>query len=130
MDTIETKLDDNFGDECLFIFVNGERLDKLLSRRTGENELLNLVPAWSDMYRGFPEEQMDHIWSHSRIDDGIKVLPLLLCPDDYSFDCTTVVVEVTPHADTIEWNRFGFDTTGFPNYIGETVHFLAGAGSF
>lgn len=51
MDSIEARLDDSFGDECLFIFVNGERLDTILSQRTGDQGLLNLVPSWIDKYR-------------------------------------------------------------------------------
>jgi hypothetical protein len=36
-----------------------------------------------------------------------SVLPLLVCPDDLDFDCTTVVAEVTHLNGVVQWRRFG-----------------------
>ena len=130
MNTIDARKESLFGYDYLCIFVDGERLDVLLSRFSKKEMLLPLIPSWLDLYMGYPEDQMDCIWSATRLDDGRKTLPVLLCPDDFDFGCTTIVVEAIPGAETVAWTRFGLDTTGFPEYIGKTVEWLTGAGPF
>lgn len=118
--------------EHLFLFVDGERLDQLICRLLADKSYLDLMPSWLDYYPDGQDFQRarEYVWRQSRLDDGVKQLPILICPDDLDFSCTTIVVEVVPKADGVIWNRFGQDTTGHPNYIGESVRWLPGIGPF
>lgn len=64
-------------------------------------------------------------------------MPILLCPDDFDFSCTVIVVEVVCIEDKVIWRKFGIDTTSFeideialPKYIGKNVDWFANIGPF
>jgi hypothetical protein len=62
-------------------------------------------------------------WFHNEVDSEIpwqRILPdvgctgyapLLICPDDLDFICTTVMAEVIAEPDVIRWNRLGYNAT-------------------
>lgn len=118
--------------EHLFLFVDGERLDQLISRLLADKAYLDLLPSWLDYYSHIKDSQRakEYVWRNSSLDDGLKHLPVLICPDELDFSCTTIVAEVIPEGDRVIWNRFGQDTTGHPNYIGESVHWFPNIGPF
>jgi hypothetical protein len=41
--------------------------------------------------------------------NSIKICPLLICPDDQDFSCTTIVVEIENGRTTLKWNRVGIN---------------------
>lgn len=55
--------------------------------------------------------------------------PILVCPDDLDFDCTTVVVEVLRLPATVTWSRFGFDRSPWGE-VGTEVRWLASVAGF
>ncbi|MNP22713.1 hypothetical protein D3C76_1153970 [compost metagenome] len=44
------------------------------------------------------------------LEEEIKVLPILMCPDDCDLSCTIVVAEVVTSNEQVKWNRIGIDT--------------------
>jgi len=65
------------------------------------------------------------------LENDTKVLPILLCPDDFDFFCSVIVVEVIDNGNTVIWNRFGSDITPFssnetelPPCIGKDVEWF------
>jgi len=133
MDSIEAKYSLMlYNNEHLCVFVNGVRLDELLSEVN--KNYLGLVPALLDWYdENFTPsvKEKEYVWNQVKLENGIKILPILLCPDDFDFSCTTIVVEVIDNSDTVVWNRFGADITEFsadevelPKYIGKKIEWF------
>jgi len=137
MDKIEAKMSKSphMGDIVhLCIFLNGERLDQFLTSNVSPS-FLGLIPSWLDFYDENFEPSMaekEYVWEKTKLDDKVKILPILLCPDDFDFSCTVIVVEVINESDIVVWNRFGIDMTKFdPNekewpkkYVGKTVEWF------
>jgi len=96
-------------DESPFIFINGVRLDEMLSKINGD--FFGLYPSWQARGYGFVLEEAEkkYVLYKSGLDKGVQILPILLCPDDWDFFCTVILVEVIPSEDTVIWNRFGLD---------------------
>ena len=119
--------------EHLCIFVNGVRLDELLSKF--DESYFGLVPSLLDWYDDdfLPSlKEKRYIWDQAKLENGTKILPIMLCPDDFDFSCATIVVEVIDNKETVIWNRFGVDTTEFivgetelPKYIGIKVRWFS-----
>lgn len=115
--------------EHLSIYINGERLDKYLCDNV-DKEYLGLIPAWLDYYgknHTSNQEEKKYVWKQTRLCSDLKVLPILLCPDDFDFFCTVLIAEVIDEGDTVRWNRIGIDCTEYcptdnedmPKYIGK-----------
>jgi hypothetical protein len=120
------------------LFVDDVALPNLLAERTGDERLRGLVPSWLDWSDTSAQGQAEAQYVRSRSEPSAQhtVLPILLCPDDFDFACTTVVVDVIADDATVTWQRFGLDTTGFtegaalPHYIGGDVTWFDGVGPF
>ena len=123
--------------EHLSVHVNDERLDIFLSKMN-EDSYDGLVSSWLlDWYDNHFEESLEekqYVLTQTMLENDTKVLPILLCPDDFDFSCTCVVVEVIDNGNTVTWNRFGFDITPFsanetelPPYIGKEVKWFSDA---
>lgn len=134
MDSIEVKNENTpyCCNEHLCIFINGIRLDIILS--DVDENYFGLVPSllnWYDESSLSSIKEKQYIWSQAKLESGIKILPILLCPDDFDFSCTTIVVEVIDNNKTVSWSRFGVDITEFsadevdlPKYIGKKVNWF------
>jgi len=119
--------------EFLFVLINGERLDEYIANHVS-NDYRGLIPSWLDFYSKDYEprkREKEFVWAQIRLDEKIKILPILLCPDDFDFSCTVVVVEVISEIDTVIWNRVGVDVSKFNpdkegvfKYIGDTVEWF------
>lgn len=119
-----------FGTEFAHVFVDGERLDTFLAARLHEPNLDGLVPAWLPWWDADDVEsqaEFEYVRSRTGIQRAATELPILLCPDDYEFACTCVIVEVVADDDVVRWRRFGLNETEFsptrppPRYIGDPV---------
>jgi hypothetical protein len=118
-----------YGAELSHVFVNGERLDTFLATRLHEQHLDGLVPAWLPWWDADVESQaeFEYVRSRTRLAAAVSELPILLCPDDFEFACTCIVVEVVADDDVVRWRRFGVDETEFaqwrprPRHIGGPV---------
>ena len=99
-----------------------------------------LIPAWLNFYdeNYMPSKaEKEYVCRQTTLSETPVILPILLCPDDFDFSCTVVVVEVICKDNTVIWKRFGVDVTPFnnedknlPNYIGEKVNWFDGLSSF
>ncbi|MFJ9867753.1 hypothetical protein [Streptomyces sp. NPDC101165] len=126
------------GAEFAHVFVNGQRLDTLLATRLHEPDLDGLVPAWLHWWGADVESQagFDYVRSRTKLQGLTCELPILLCPDDYDFACTCVIVEVIAANDVVRWRRFGLNNTEFspqrplPRHIGEPVDWFSEPLSF
>lgn len=125
--------------EHLSIYIDGKRLDELLAQEVQE-DYLGLIPAWLDFYdKDFPPsmKEKQYVWQQTQLSDKPVMLPILLCPDDFDFSCTIIVVEVVSIEDKVIWNRFGTDITPFdaeetklPKCIGKRVNWFHNVGPF
>jgi hypothetical protein len=123
----------------LSLYINGVRLDEILSQKTQE-DFRGLIPAWLDFYDESFEpslKEKQYVRKQMVLSEMPVILPVLLCPDDFDFSCTVIVVEVICHGNTVVWNRFGADVTPFdmneedlPKYIGKKVNWFTGAGPY
>lgn len=121
--------------EHLSIYIDDKRLDELLAEKVQE-EYLGLIPSWLNFYdndnpSSIKEKQ--YVWQQTQLSDKPVVLPILLCPDDFDFSCTVIVVEVVCIEDKV---IFGIDTTPFdadetelPKYIGKNIDWFENIGT-
>jgi hypothetical protein len=104
-------------------------LDTFLAARLHEPNLDGLVPAWLHWWGADVDSQaeLEYVRSRTMPQGAASELPILLCPDDYDFACTCVIVEVLADNDVVRWQRFGLNETEFsperlpPRYIGGPV---------
>jgi len=111
----------------LAILIDGEPLDRLLDSFC--SGLLGLIPAWLDWMYDAAEQRVAH--DRMRLpSDGHIIAPVLICPDDLDFSCTTVVAEVRATETFVEWTRLGLNRTesSDPEEIGGDVGWLEGVG--
>lgn len=125
--------------EHLSIYIDDKRLDKLLAEEVCE-EYLGLIPSWLNYYDNSNPtsiKEKQYVWRQTQLSDKPVVLPILLCPDDFDFSCTVIVVEVICVEDKVIWRKIGIDTTPFdidetelPKYIGKKVDWFENIGPF
>jgi hypothetical protein len=100
--------------------IDGLSLDIWLSSKINQPDILNLVPA-----QGWLLEDQDLETAWRRLtpygEECSTITPLLICPDDMDFVCTTVVVEQEVTIDKIIWLRFGFAFDRPGDQVGATV---------
>ena len=93
----------------LVITIDDVPFDEFLVNKLGNDDFIGLVPSISwlndDSER---EEAIDRVL---RLDNEVKIAPLLVCPDDQDFSCTLVVAEVNSCESTVTWNRLGLDAS-------------------
>lgn len=125
--------------EHLSIYIDNKRLDELLAQEV-QADYLGLIPAWLNFYdKAFAPSMMEkqYVWQQTQLSDQPVVLPILLCPDDFDFSCTVIVVEVICEQDKVIWRKFGVDITPFdadetqlPKCIGKKVNWIRNVGPF
>lgn len=125
--------------EHLSLFVNGRRLDIILSKKV-DVSYLGLIPAWLDYYDDdfLPSQrEKQYVWRQTQLTPNPVVLTILLCPDDFDLSCTVIVVEVECDNECVIWNRFGADVTEFdaneqelPKYIGKEIKWFDNVGPY
>jgi len=122
----------------LSILINNIRLDEILAK-VNEN-FLGLIPSWLDYYDEDDASSMkekQYVLEKTKLSDKPYILPIMLCPSDFDFSCTVIVVEVICSGKNVIWNKFGIDTTPFdryetqlPKYIGKEVTWFSEIGPF
>ncbi|QNM94761.1 hypothetical protein [Chitinimonas koreensis] len=103
--------------------IDGTPLDVWLQSQTGEADILGLVPA-----QGWLVDETELALAWRRIEPGQEgcstIVPLLICPDDADFSCTTVVVEQELRSDEVVWHRFGYAADLPRDQVGATVRWF------
>lgn len=125
--------------EHLSIYIDDKRLDELLAEKVCE-EYLGLIPSWLNYYdngNSTSIKEKQYVWQQTQLSDKPVVLPILLCPDDFDFSCTVIVVEVICVEDKVIWRKIGIDSTPFdineielPKYIGKKIDWFEHIGPF
>lgn len=71
------------------------------------DELLGLVPTITDwMWLKEEAQLIEHIYESK---NKLKIMPILMCPDDCDLYCTIVVAEVEIVQSNIHWRRIGLN---------------------
>ncbi|MGV3525525.1 MAG: hypothetical protein ACO1RX_14940 [Candidatus Sericytochromatia bacterium] len=110
----------------LTLALDGVALDEWIYAQTGCDYYWGLAPALS--------------WLENKAEESVawqRILPLagctslapvLVCPDDQHFGCTTVVAEVVHEGERVVWRRLGLDRSPCeqPDDIGSQVEWFEG----
>lgn len=108
------------------IYIDGITIDDFLDERNPMKNLKGLVPTTSGWFLDEKDEEI--VWERILpVENGKTLCPILICPDDQDYYCTTIVVEIENKLGKIFWNRFGFNKKyEFRNYdtIGKEVDWL------
>lgn len=92
----------------LHIKVDNIYVDSFLDARVPDRHFDGLVPTTSGWLHD--EEDERFIWRQFFLTEkGVLIVPLLVCPDDQDFFCTTIVVEIERADQVVRWNRFGLN---------------------
>jgi len=92
----------------LIITVDGRPLDYFISDfdKNGRHGYKGLVPTLLDWLEN--EDERKVAWTRILPAIGqMTIGPILMCPDDCNFLCTTVVAQIKRTEKTIEWTRLG-----------------------
>jgi hypothetical protein len=90
------------------IMIDGVFLDKLLDDIFPGKNIKELVPPFSGWLINKNDEEI--LWK--RIipkNNEPTILPILICPDDQDYSCSTLVAKVKKENNSIYWQKFGFD---------------------
>ena len=120
-----------FAGEHLLLFLDDEPLDVLLVKLTQQDYLDGLIPT----LLGWQDERETALVLERIVPPpgGTTRPPVLMCPDDADFSCTTIVVEAVGHPEYVEWRRIGLDQTpdrAVTSRVGESVDWFDGVGPF
>lgn len=89
------------------LLINGEPLDHVLNEYYPDDFLLGLIPPIIDWMNVDEEAKLvEQIYDSA---DELKILPILMCPDDCDLSCTIIVAEIEMTSDLMKWNRIGID---------------------
>jgi hypothetical protein len=117
-------------EEHLVLTVDGVPLDAILGEAFPQYDLVGLVSS----LLGWFHRDEDGLAPWQRILPGVGCsswAPILICPDDLDYSCTTMIVEVAAEPDSIRWERFGLDATPRRNWpVGSQVRWLSGVGPY
>lgn len=93
-------------EEHSVIVIDGTPLDLLLHDKYPDNLFLGLVPTIIDWFNlKIEADFVQHCFDENR---DVKVLPILMCPDDCDLSCTLIVAEVVEASnELIKWKRIG-----------------------
>jgi hypothetical protein len=108
------------------IIVDGVSFDELLDSMIPGRGIKGLVTATSGWL--IDEKDEDLVWERLIPPiDTKNICPLLICPDDQDFSCTTIVVEIENSCATLKWNRVGINKSyefGKYDLIGRDVYWF------
>lgn len=88
--------------------IDGKPLDNVLDELYPDKYLSGLVPTLVDWIS--LDEERKLVMKAFDSEEVIKVLPILMCPDDCDLSCTIIVAEVETTSERVKWNRIGIDT--------------------
>ncbi len=116
------------GTPYLMFSTDGTPLDTWLQEHTGDQTYVGLIPALTELT---DERQLKVAWERIIPTSRSPIAPILICPDDLDFWCTTVVAEICKeNEEEVCWRRLGFNTTPpyHPEDLGTAVRWIEGVG--
>ncbi|WP_127534009.1 hypothetical protein [Paenibacillus kobensis] len=89
------------------ILIDGIPLDILLNEIYPDGFLLGLIPTITDWFSMEDERRLvEQVYD---MNEEVKIIPVLMCPDDCDLSCTLIVVEVETSNELVNWKRMGRD---------------------
>ncbi|OBY76668.1 hypothetical protein BBG47_25755 [Paenibacillus sp. KS1] len=106
------------------ILIDEQPLDDILNEFYPDDMIVGLIPTIVD-WISYDEESkvIEDIYDSK---DVIKILPILMCPDDCDLSCTVIVAEVETTKDQIKWTRIGIDKNNPMEVINKYKFFETG----
>ncbi|QLG42071.1 MULTISPECIES: hypothetical protein [unclassified Paenibacillus] len=89
------------------IYVDGKPLDHILNELYPDDLFLGLIPTIVDWMS--VDEESNIVENTFNATDEVKIVPILMCPDDCDLSCSLIVAEVETTLDQVRWNRIGID---------------------
>lgn len=89
------------------IYIDGIPLDHILNKYYPDDSFLGLIPPIVDWMS--VDEESKLVENTFEAADKVKIIPILMCPDDCDLSCTLIVAEVETILDQVRWNRIGID---------------------
>lgn len=116
----------------LVISIDGVPFDEILDNAYPEDNYKGLIPTLLDWM--YEEDEKELTWERILPKKGETVVaPILICPDDLDFSCTTIVAEVKNENNKILWSRVGIDQSEIETQnvkIGKKVFWLEKLGPY
>lgn len=88
------------------IFIDGQRLDLLIAQITGITLVEGMIPTmlpWSPI-----SDEQEFVWTRILPQDTQETIcPILMCPDEMSFDSDLITAHIRRHENHIHWSQFG-----------------------
>lgn len=106
------------------INIDGMPLDYILNEIYSDDLFLGLIPPIVD-WMSFDEESKLVENSFDAADE-VKIIPILMCPDDCDLSCTLIVAEVETTLDHVRWNRIGIDRNNPNDLINQNTFLETG----
>ncbi|MBP7687769.1 MAG: hypothetical protein KA765_07670 [Thermoflexales bacterium] len=120
-----------YDEEYLDFYIDGTLLSDLLDTAFPSHQLKGLVPTTGGWL--MDREDETPVWARILPDERQTTLcPILICPDDQDYFCTTVLVEIERTGEEVRWNRFGLNREfEFRKYelLGKSVDWFANSPS-
>jgi hypothetical protein len=92
--------------------IDGVSLDRYIYQLTQEQAVLGLIPTWLGWM--IDQREQRYVWQQSQLSANPTILPILICPDDLDFSCTTLSAEVVLQSnDIVVWQKIGYDFSDF-----------------
>ena len=108
MNTICAKRITSYNRQILNIFIDDCPLDEYLYKKTGNPIFQDLWCAWLLNKSDDVESNNDSTYMWMLIDEKKNCnIPVLLCPDDMDFWCTTVIAKVHFYDEEVAWEKIG-----------------------
>lgn len=89
------------------ILIDRIPLDIMLNEIYPDKLFIGLIPTIIDWIH--MEDERELVEQAYDMKDEVKIMPVLMCPDDCDLSCTVIVAEVETGNKYIKWNRLGIN---------------------
>lgn len=104
------------------IVVDGTPLDVLIDQYHPTGDYLGLIPTILEWM--YCEDEKELVKRRYTSTNREEILPVLMCPEDCEFFCTTIVVKVIKEDDYVIWEKVGVDQSEHNQLVGSKVKWL------
>lgn len=95
--------------------IDDKPLDEYFEYAFPGNEILGLIPVCSGWLTNKDDEE--YFWKMILPPIRSKTTcPILICPDDQDYSCTTIIAEIHNAGDCINWCKIGISLSDGRNY--------------
>lgn len=118
----------------LVMMIDNVQLDELISKVPIEGHINGLVSTFLKGWM-YNKEESKIVWNRIKLEPNvIRMVPILMCPDDCDFSCTIIIAEMILKNEKVYINKLGIDETSTrssqPNTVGKNVYWIKDLGSY